>query len=378
MTKINRGIFFEAYIDTDFTIFNHYIIEVMPEINKFYDNLIDVALPRVLEELINNPKLSDSTPFTKYNYFKENDEELVNIQCICFSIQDVLLMVKHLKPKLHLFKNTNTNHNLFIKSVEKISNQEIYLNQVLKLNTLRNFFLVFNVENNPEKMEFLFPKVFRFTLSSETDNKEVLLTRIKFCIKRILRCINLINHKVYAHLSKAFTTQNFFIALNQILQLEEFTETEFNDNIPLNWYSLYMTSNLHYLSEEYIKNDYEKLYNELLKEEKEAIELLNCRNNLIIAKFGMNNRCVEKINEKVCRDLLKVKQIEKFLKMEKFIKNSTIKVCVRLNNKDGDELNTSKNNVANFFDNIFFWNKRKSMNESNKNMIDISSSEDNP
>jgi hypothetical protein len=99
LTKINRGIFFEASIDTDITVFNHYIIEVIPEINKFYDNLIDVSLPHVLDELINN--VIKGKDVSKYDYFKENYEELVNIQCICFSIQDILLLLKIVKPKLH-------------------------------------------------------------------------------------------------------------------------------------------------------------------------------------------------------------------------------------------------------------------------------------
>jgi hypothetical protein len=375
LTRINRGIFFDGNSETYFTIFNHYIIEIIPAMNIFYDNLVDVPLPKLLEELISGSSKSDPSTglitqnqnncslsnFSKYNYFKENKEELVNIQCICFSIQDILLIVKYLKPKLTLFKNNSqfSNSNLLIKSIEKISNQENYLNQVIKLNPKRNFFLIFNIENNPDKVDLLYPKIFRFTFTNEIESNEIILKRIKFCIKLILRGINMINHRVYSHLTSATTTQNFFIALNQILQLEEYTETEFNDKIPLNWYSLYMTTNLQYLSEDYKKNDYDKLYSELLKEGKDDIEFLNNKSNLVIAKYGLNTRCVEKIIEKIKRDLIKVKQIEKFMKMEKFIRKAEINVCVRIGNKEED----NPNNTSSGFFNFFGWNKRKTLSD---------------
>ena len=43
----------------------------------------------------------------------------------------------------------------------------------------------------------------------------------------------------------------------------------------------------------------------------------------------MNIRCAEKIIEKARRDLNRIKQIERFMKMEKFINKTKIEVCVR-------------------------------------------------
>jgi len=363
--------------------------------NSFYDSLIDVQLPDVLDSLISqssethisntntteiqNEILQNSVKnnlqpqtYTKYNYFKENEEELANIQCVCFSVQDILLLLKYIKPKLNMFKNIKSStsvitssSNFFVKTIEKISNQENYMNQLIKAsnaNNTRYFFLIFNVENNPEKMSLLYPKTFRFTFTNEIESKEMILRRIKTCIKLILKGLNLINHRVYSHLNRAFTTQNFFIALNQIMQIEETTETEFNDKIPLNWYSLYMTTNLAYLSEEYKKNDYEGLYQELLREEGEEISFLNSKSILIIAKYGMNTRCAEKLIENIKRDLIKVKQIEKFMRMETFIRKAEIKVCVKHNIDEDSSCNLSMNRQSGgFLENFFFWGKRKTV-----------------
>lgn len=271
-------------------------------------------------------------------------------------------MFKNIKSSTSFITSSS---NFFVKTIEKISNQENYMNQLIKAsnaNNTRYFFLIFNVENNPEKMSLLYPKTFRFTFTNEIESKEMILRRIKTCIKLILKGLNLINHRVYSHLNRAFTTQNFFIALNQIMQIEETTETEFNDKIPLNWYSLYMTTNLAYLSEEYKKNDYEGLYQELLREEGEEISFLNSKSILIIAKYGMNTRCAEKLIENIKRDLIKVKQIEKFMRMETFIRKAEIKVCVKHNIDEDSSCNLSMNRQSGgFLENFFFWGKRKTV-----------------
>jgi len=397
LTKINRGLFFDE-TESEYTIFNHYIIEIIPVMNSFYDNLIDVQLPDVLDSLINqninlqtneksngNEKTLDNAlktttitqPFIKYNYFKENQEELVNIQSVCFSIEDILQILRFVKPKLNIFKNmattlaTNTpttSPTFFVRTIEKIAYQEPYFNEVLsksKAKNTRYFFLIFNIDNNPEKINILNPKTFYFTFTNEIESNEMILRRVKSCIRLILKGLNLINHRVYSHLNRAISTQNFFIALNQIMQIEETTETEFNDEIPLNWYSLYMTSNLAFLSEEYKKNDFEGLYQELLREEGEEISFLNSKSNLIRAKYGMNTRCAEKLIEKIKRDLIKVKRIEKFMRMESFIRRAEINVCIKYNVDEENSNNMSVSRNFGFFDNIFFWNKRRTITNEN-------------
>ncbi len=396
LTRINRGIFFDGTCDTNFTIFNHYMVEIIPSLNAFYESLIDVSLPRILEEMMSNKsdnlhfdsgktsqpnktsEVKNHHVFTKYNYFKENEEELVNIQCICFSINDILLIIKYLKPHLQTIKTSSNMNpssvNLLVKSVEKISGHEVFLTSLLpnKMEPKRKFMLIFNVENNPEKMDLLYPKIFRFTFTNEIES-EVILKRIKFCVKLILRGINMINPRVYSYLNSATSTKNFIIALNQILQMEEYTDTEFNDKIPLNWYSLYMTSNFQFLSDDYIRDDYLKLYEELLKEGLEEISFLNKKSNLIIAKYGMNTRCVEKIIEKIRRDTRKAKQIEKFMKMERFIRKTDINVCIKTGLKDEEKSNASSSSKS-FFGNLFDWSKRKTVVD---NKIELLSVEDN-
>ena len=52
----NKCMLFNSSTDTEKTIFNYYLIEIIPILNKFYDKLIDVKLPKVLEDLVSEEK----------------------------------------------------------------------------------------------------------------------------------------------------------------------------------------------------------------------------------------------------------------------------------------------------------------------------------
>ena len=89
----------------------------------------------------------------------------------------------------------------------------------------------------------------------------------------------------------------------------------------------YLTNNKKMLSEEYKANDYQKLYEELLIEETHNLEALKKTSGIVMTRNGMNIRCAEKIIEKARRDLNRIKQIERFMKMEKFIGNDIFQYC---------------------------------------------------
>ena len=378
LDKINRGLFFEANIDTDFTIFNHYIIEVIPLINTFYERLIDVELPHVLnnivEERMNNPmfnarrprirknpsqrksiKQNEVKPFKPiiYNYFEEHKEESVNMQCICFSIEDILLLVKLIRPKLNEF-NSLPQHVFFEKTIERIYNEEHKLAQEIKnAGNTRNFFVVSKEVQNEN---FILKKDnINYTLLSDSQDNEIILQRMKFCIKMVLKGLNLLNNKDYSYLNIADNNHKFLLALKYTLEdLDDFDDYESSNQIPLKWYSQYLSNNKKMLSDEYKANDYQKLFSELLNEEKNNLELLKNASSIVMTRNGMNIRCAEKIIEKARRDAQRIKQIERFMKLEKFINKRTIEVCIR--KTELEEQKESKNKAGGLFN--LFTNKK--------------------
>jgi hypothetical protein len=192
-------------------MFNHYIIEIMPSILLFYNKLVDINLPRTIDEIFNKKIVN----FNNYQYFKENPDELINIQTMCFSSSDVVFLYKLIKQNLDQFSEDN----LISKIIEKLSNQENFMNQLIK-NETRQFFLIFQTEYNPEKKKILKPEVLRFTFNNDIANTEFRLKRIKFCIKLVLRGINLIDSNICSQYSTSLNTERFFLILNKVIYQE--------------------------------------------------------------------------------------------------------------------------------------------------------------
>ena len=132
LNHANKCLLYNSNIDCEKTIFNHYLIEIIPMLNKFYEKLIDVDIPPILYKLIedfkeseeknkpdnsyniwkegikndnNNIKRSSTEEFKPlYDYFNENKEEILNIQCICFSLDDILFILTLIGRNIKAFK----------------------------------------------------------------------------------------------------------------------------------------------------------------------------------------------------------------------------------------------------------------------------------
>ena len=182
----------------------------MPSILLFYNKLIDINLPRPIDEIFQKKVFN----YNSYNYFKENPDELVNMQTMCFSSNDILFLYKLIKQNLEYFVEDN----LIRKIIEKLSNQEGFLNQLVKKEN-RQFFLIFSLEYNPEKKKILKPEITRFTFNNDITNTEFRLKRIKFCIKLVLRGINLLDSNIISQYSYNLNTEKFFLILNKVIIL---------------------------------------------------------------------------------------------------------------------------------------------------------------
>jgi hypothetical protein len=74
LSNANKSILFNGNSDAEKTIFNYYLIEIIPILNTFYDKLIDIKLPKVLEDLILEKKIKKEG---RGNYRKENKENKI-------------------------------------------------------------------------------------------------------------------------------------------------------------------------------------------------------------------------------------------------------------------------------------------------------------
>lgn len=348
LTKINRGLFFEANIDTDYTIFNYYIAEVIPLLNLFYSKLIDVQLPKALKEMIkkqldngfgssnivkknkkNKEQLKKNGNIVDiYDNSKRNSRGIKDMHCcICYSIEDILLLLKIIQPKIKDYSFIDIG-GFLEKTIEKISYHEFELNEIAKKAPQRYFFLLFRERKNIETSMQVKEKL-NHSLHGNDQNSNYILDGIKFCIKKVLTKLNLIDNKDYSYLGSATSNEMFLNAMSDTLQeLEEFNENDISNAIPLKWYSGYIYNYKTFLPMQYQDNDYDKLYIELLDEEQTALNTLRNSSSTIITNNGLNIRFAEKIIEKAQKNEFIMKQIERIIKMEQFISKTQLEVCI--------------------------------------------------
>ena len=137
------------------TIFNQFLIEIIPVLNKFYDKIIDVQLPKVVEDLISSSnnkieltinkkifkfrhrkKVEEKKPIIEapqgpdftvmppplFQYFEENSDEILHLESICFSADDILFIIELLKDNLQIFSDL-PKYNFFKKTYKRILNE---------------------------------------------------------------------------------------------------------------------------------------------------------------------------------------------------------------------------------------------------------------
>ena len=378
LSKANNGSLFNTYLDPEKTIFNQYLIEIIPILNKFYEKIIDVQLPKIIDELIektnkkmkenqkknlfnfrskkkvnqnlsgNNIKTPDNSimPPPLFNYFGENSDEILHLQSICFSINDILFLTDLIGRNIEKFSDL-PKYNFFCKTYKRIVNEKNLLESIKNegnssdKSRKKPFFVIFKEEKNTQ-LENLMNKKKKDTSTFESvkQDSELICKRIKFCIKTILKGLNLLNNKDFAYLNFANSTDKFFSALKYTLdELGEYSEL--SNNIPIKWYAQYIYSYKKDLSKNYQENDFSKLYEEIYTEESNILKELKSLSNIVITRDGMNLRCAEKIIEKAKYELKVIEEVKKYIIIEKFIDEEKIEVCLMPNEELNNKINSN-------------------------------------
>ena len=129
LSTANKCLLFNSNTDTEKTIFNYYLLEIIPILNKFYEKLTEIELPKTLNDIISKTKdtleqnldnkifsfikKKEDTPdgskivgppTPSYDYFSENSDEILKVQCICFSTSDILFIMSLIKDHISNFK----------------------------------------------------------------------------------------------------------------------------------------------------------------------------------------------------------------------------------------------------------------------------------
>ena len=360
LSKLSNYSLFDTYSDPEKTIFNQFIIENISNLNKFYDKVIDVQLPKIIEDLFNKTKIIDQSfnkkifnfrhnkkniqpsiinpkgpdneamPPNLFQYFEENPDEILHMQSICFCLDDVKFLIELIGRNIQLFSDL-PKFNFFTKTYKRIKNEEELFSKLSDEEVKSNnkiFYVIFKDEINQQLKKLLDQKKkVRSTFESNEEDSDLICKRIKFCIKTILKGLNLLNNKDFAYLNFAQSSEKFFSALKYTLEeIGEFSEL--SNKIPLKWYSQYIFNYKKELTNEYQKDDFSKLYDEIYKEETNILNDLKSLSSTVITRDGMNLRCAEKIMEKVVYELKLIEEEKKSIQVEKFINTKRVGVCL--------------------------------------------------
>ena len=373
--KVYKGDLFQTQDDTEKTIFNHYLIEIFPIINTFFEKLIDVELPKIIENALNetefdknnlileeifniekepdknkeknineNQENQEGNPSYKYDYFTENPDEILHLESICFSLNDILFILSLISKNLETFSGL-PKYSFFCKTFNHIKSKDYKIDDIIdKEPDIKRFFVLFKEEKTAQ-LEKLVSKKKKEESSFliENQNLDLICKRVKLSIKTVLKGLNLLNNKDFSHLIGAVSNEKFFSALQYTLDdLENFSET--TNQIPLKWYGLYLSNNKKRINEKYQENDYDKLYEEMLEEESKILEELKKFSRILITRNGMNLGCGENILEQMNIGIYHMNQARKIVMIEKFVNTEIIEVCIQIS-KDSEDKNNSTNSI---------------------------------
>ena len=85
INKLASGQFYIGSKNSDYTPFNWYFIDNVDKLFNIFDHLTKVKLPSFIEKFIKNELPSNY----EYNYFKENQDEVIGHRSTCFNLEQI-------------------------------------------------------------------------------------------------------------------------------------------------------------------------------------------------------------------------------------------------------------------------------------------------
>ena len=305
LKKIFRGNLFESSIsEFNYTIFNNYLIEIMPYINNIILNLINVEFPK---------------------NFLENNNENNLIESLVFTYNDFINLFQVLKDNEIEFLKEIKNDDM-ISIYKTIKNSEKDINQVFKnINNIKTKYFII-IKNTNLSLNKIMISNEKLLIKDINYNENSLLEKIKLCIRTLLVELKDINLDLFQNLNQSQNSINFFEELVKYVHMEDYSERFFENLIPLGWYNIFIQYNLKLLNNDYSKNDFEKLYKEILNECEESIQKIN---NSSLCFLQMKIASMDKSIILLNKDYLSIKKITKFLKINIFCNNINIPIKLK-------------------------------------------------
>ena len=356
-----------------YTIFNPYFIEIMPFLFDFYQDISNTKLPINIEKLLIQKKEKIKDVDIKYNYLTIHPEERLEHQSMCMTFKDILTFYSIIKSNETEILGDKTN--LTYKTYKKITYNEDNLKSKVE-NDEKNStktFIYFSKLVLDEDLKIKMNSKKEQKLSFQTDDNladndyaKFILTRVKFSINTIMKHLNILSRSNFLN-NETDSTEDFIKDLNKMIKMEGFSEMLKEKKLPLEWFGLYLQSNIENIPPNYKENNYALLYNELIEESKQ--NLLKIQNddslNTIYSKIINSEKMID-----IGRNNLK-RIVNNKIKLEviDFIKNCTIPVILDITSEKNviSAINIKEDNLKGKNDS----NDKKGKNKKCKNIVEF-------
>ena len=301
LVQFVSGKFFIDTEDNPYTPFNWYFIEKMPEIIHIFDKITKVTLPHFIEDLLND-RLDENY---KYDFFKENPDEVMFHRSICYNLHEIYAILKNLDNCKDIIFNDDKSGKVFKKTFEKlysstnkklleelINNEDVEFTQK-EVKNRKSF------KKNKLDFENVRKKVNYYLLTSLIANdqyKELFHLQLDQTPNYTIKELKKTNSPEEIEKNNIIKVKNFFSSL--LYNYRKLIKTDFDqgtisntvdilkilktyikssnyvvdNSIPSEWYVDSLLDYLKKIPEELMINDYEKLYDEIEKEINESIE----------------------------------------------------------------------------------------------------------
>ena len=337
--KLLRGELYDATKknEENYTIFNSYFIEIMPHVIEFFRNISSTKLPINIEKLIEykkNPGNSNNKEGKniEFDFLKAHPEERLEHQSMCITWKEFVTIYNIIKS--NEIGIVGDNDSIVFKTYKKMIYHEKTLEKKIDTdanNSKRTYIYLAKLvldDELKEKIEAKRDKKFSFQTNetlSDANNETFILARVKYCINTIIKHLNALSRTNF-FVDEKESTENFVKGLNKMISLEGFSEMLKEKALPLEWFGLYLQSNIENIPSEYKSNNYSKLYSELLEESKDNLERIQNDNSLNTIYSKIINS--EKMIDISKNNLKRIKSNEKKFEILDFILKAQIPITM--------------------------------------------------
>jgi len=380
LSYANKCILYNNNDDIEKATYNNYIIQIIPILDKFYSNLIDIKLPKYIDNLIklkiekleaeskikkksrrkinievenimnnNNNSIykienlanirliKDKKKVNKKNKNNSIEDSLWKLEFILFSINDLVYIISLINKNQNIFIDL-PKHDIFYNMFQSFMSKKYELESMIKEKDTQKFYIIYNIplirlyENIKNKRDENL-LIFSEDIVNATNDKNVILNNVKFSIKMLLQELEIINKRRYSLLNLALSNEKFFKNLYySSLELEQnyIIKKYEKRKVPICWYGKHLVDNIKSIEQKYIENDYKNLYDLLYEDEFSNLKELKKYWDLILTRNDEKLKLTAKFIDIKKLNLEHIQNSIIFDKIEKIIYSSKLEVYVRV------------------------------------------------